>query len=478
MDPIRTATSQRSRWSNDYGARHRWTRLTALPLGIESPRKVRIYRRDAHYILNWWDPGAKKNLSERVEGDLLTVLTKARTIDERIVLLKTAGISTRRRQTHTELVQKFLDDLGHRADAGEIDTATIARYRAALDHYLAFCTQPTVAREFPYAASANRDFRIAFSAFLQNRQVHGNGRHGAAPKRMRGQRFVIDSVRALFEWARDGDRGGLLPDGFKNPFLRAGEKRYLLHGDPLAEPDITVPMAAAFLRTCDDYEIRMFVPLILFGLRAAEPCFLVREFLQTDWLLVPNIPELDYRTKGRRDKRFPLLASVDGYWNHLRAETIQGVLFQRRRVVDGRQPSALAKLSLAELQDLYRERLQGQQKGHEARKKLRNQLFFEAGGIDYDELKSAFHRIHKQLGWPAAATLKDFRHLFATTLANAGMPEGYRKYLLGHAPGRDAAVAYTHLNKLREHYERIVTGEYAEILAVIRERFPDHADKT
>jgi integrase len=295
---------------------------------------------------------------------------------------------------------------------------------------------------------------------------------------MRGQRFVIDSVRALFEWARDGDRGGLLPDGFKNPFLRAGEKRYLLHGDPLAEPDITVPMAAAFLRTCDDYEIRMFVPLILFGLRAAEPCFLVREFLQTDWLLVPNIPELDYRTKGRRDKRFPLLASVDGYWNHLRAETIQGVLFQRRRVVDGRQPSALAKLSLAELQDLYRERLQGQQKGHEARKKLRNQLFFEAGGIDYDELKSAFHRIHKQLGWPAAATLKDFRHLFATTLANAGMPEGYRKYLLGHAPGRDAAVAYTHLNKLREHYERIVTGEYAEILAVIRERFPDHADKT
>ncbi|CAN5346366.1 hypothetical protein BH11PLA2_BH11PLA2_52350 [soil metagenome] len=456
-----------------YAAKHRWHRFDSFPPGIDKPRKVRIYRRGTHYILNWWDPGQKKNLSERVNSDLLAVLNKAREIDERILTYKTAGTGSRRRLTHSELVQVFLEDLGRRANAGEIDTATTARYRAALDHFLAFCTQTAVIKEFPYASSANREFRMAFTTFLQNREVHGNGRNGAAPKRMRGQRMVIDTVRALYEWARDADRGGLLPEGFKNPFLRVGEKRVILHGDPLAEPDITMTMAAEFLQACDGPEFALFAFLILFGLRAAEPCFLFQEHLQSDWLLVPNIPDLDYKTKGRRDKRFPLLPGLASFWQSLRSQPQRALLFPRRAGAEGKEQPPLLNHSLSELQMVYRDQIHGQSISHDDRKKLRNQLFADAGGVDYDEIETAFHRIHKKLGWPAAATLKDFRHLFATTLANAGMPEGYRKYLLGHAPGRDAAVAYTHLNKLREHYERIVTSEFAEVLDVIRNRYPN-----
>jgi len=50
------------------------------------------------------------------------------------------------------------------------------------------------------------------------------------------------------------------------------------------------------------------------------------------------------------------------------------------------------------------------------------------------------------------------------------MPEGYRKYLLGHAPGRDAAVAYTHLNRLRETYQTVIRDTYAPVLAAIKQR--------
>ena len=53
-----------------------------------------------------------------------------------------------------------------------------------------------------------------------------------------------------------------------------------------------------------------------------------------------------------------------------------------------------------------------------------------------------------RLDWPKAATPKDFRHLFATVMANGGLPEHMLRYLLGHAPDRDATHAYTHLDQL------------------------------
>ena len=74
------------------------------------------------------------------------------------------------------------------------------------------------------------------------------------------------------------------------------------------------------------------------------------------------------------------------------------------------------------------------------------------------------------MGWPAAATPKDFRHLFCTALENAGMPESYRRYLMGHAPGRSALVAYTHLTKLRDAYEDAVRREMMPLVEALRGR--------
>jgi integrase len=472
MQDVGEVVTRNGTWARKYGSKHRWERLANFPVGIQGPKKVRIYRRGRHFILNWWDPGCAKNLSERVDGDLLAVLARAREIDERVHMLRTAGAGQRRRIGHAQLTEEFLADLESRADAGELAPGTIPRYRAALGHYLAYCEQPAVAKTWSTVAVVNRDFRLGLSKFLQHREVYGNGRAGSVVKRMRGQRFVLDTVRAMYEWAGDSERGNLLPSGFKNPFLRNGEKRCLLQGDPLAEPDITMPMATGFLSACDDYELTIFVPLVLFGLRAAEPRFLFREHLQSDWLLVPNIPELDYKTKGRRDKRFPLPTRLASFWKTLRSDATVGLLIVRREVADGREKPPLLGNSLDELKATYRNMTGGTVLKQSDRIRLRDRIIADAGGTNYDEIESLYDRIRRRLGWPSSATLKDFRHLFATTLANAGMPEGYRKYLLGHAPGRDAAVAYTHLNKLREAYDRIVSVEYAEPLLLVENRFP------
>jgi hypothetical protein len=440
---------------------------------------VRLYRRGDHYILQWWDPGEKKNVADRVDGDLLAALVQARRIDERLLEHRSAGI-VRRSLSHRDLVERYLADLEKRAEAGEVDSSTVRRYTAALKHYQVFCDRPQTARAFANPVSVNRDFRLAFAAFLAAQAVTPNGRHGAAARPMRSPGFVLDAVRALFEWASDPERGGLLPEDFRNPFRHCGASRSVLQGDPLAEPDITVPMAIDLVSACDPFQLRLFAPILLFGLRAAEPCFLFWEYCDTDWLRVPNNTDLDYRTKGRRDKRFPLIADLATFWSWWRRGCARGPVYERRSVVEGNERAPLRSASVAEIVAEFRSRCgSAGEPDAVTRAKLRDQVLRDAGGLNYDQVESEFSALAKRLGWPRQATLKDLRHLFATTINNAAMPEPYRRFLMGQSPGKAAIVAYTHLNELRRHYTEAVQREWPLIVAAILKqvtRFQPPAD--
>lgn len=457
-------------WSDRYGDTHRWRRFVAFPVGIAPPHKVRVYQRAGHFLLNWWDPGAKKNVSERIAGDLLAALTRARNIDERIGTLRTAGAGRARRVGHADLVGHYLADLGRRADAGEVDPKTVRRYEGALRHYTAFTAQPQVVKRYPAAGTADRAFRLEFAAFLTTREVTGNGRPGTT-RRMRNTQFVTDAVRAVFAWGCDPDRGGLLPDGFRNPFLRSGSRSPVLKGDPLAAPDVTLPMAVELVRACDAFQLRLFVPILVFGLRAAEPCALFADHLRDGWLSVPCVSELGLLTKGRRDKRFPLLEGLEPFWELFRAGKEKGLALERRSVTEGRETVPLRGASVTELIGEYRARCdRANAKTAVERARVREGVFQDAGGLDYDHVQGEFAKVTNALGWPAAATLKDLRHLFATTLNNAGMPEGYVRYLMGHAPGKAAIVAYTHLDQLRRHYSAALEREWEPLLDAINRR--------
>lgn len=461
-------------WADRYGEKYRFRRVTDFPAGVQAPRRVRIYFRNDGLLLQWWDPGLKRNAAESIDGDLVSAIIRARQVEDRLVHLKSARSAGRRRVAHAELVTTFLSDLGQRADAGDIEPATVARYSAALCHYLAFCEQPEVARAYPHAGGVNRDFRLKLVAFLAQRQVAPNGRAQAAGRPMKGQGFILDTVRALYQWAADPDRGNQLPDGFRNPFLHHGEARPLLRGDPLAEPDITAAMALDLVVACDRYQLLLFAPLLLFGLRASEPCYLFREYLEGDWLRVPCNLDLAYRTKGRRDKRFPLPDELRPLWDALRERNQGGLLYVRRAVHDGREVSPLAGRPLADLVAEFRRRCAASGvRDAGGRKRLRDEVLGEAGGLRYDHVEQEFGTLARRLGWPPAATMKDLRHLFATTLGNAAMPEGYRRYLMGQAPGQAAIVSYTHLNELRRHYTEAVRREWTPLLEGINRRLAE-----
>jgi hypothetical protein len=459
-----------SAWSRAYGDRHRFRRVTDFPAGIAAPRKVRVYRRNDHYLLQWWSPAHGKNVSERVVGDLLAALVRAREVDQRLADFPRAAAPAGR-HSHAAVVGQYLEHLGRRAEAGEVQPATVARYRAALGHYLAFVSQGPVQKSYRHAHQVDPDFRLALAAFLAGRRVSPNGRGQGAARPMKGQAFVLDAVRALFAWAADPDGGNLLPAGFRSPFGRRAGVRPVLAGDPLQEPDITVAMAVAFVGACDRCQLSLFVPLLFFGLRASEPCFLFREYLGGGWLRVPCNAELEYRTKGRRDKRFPLLESLQPFWECLRAGPGQGLLLLRRRVLEGREPAPLRGLPLADLAAEFRRRCAAAKALDAAgRLRLRGAVLREAGGLGYDQVQGEYEGLARRLGWPAQATLKDFRHLFCTTLGNSAIPEGYRRYLMGHAPGKAALVAYTHLNELGRHYAEAIDREWAQLVEAVNRR--------
>jgi hypothetical protein len=455
-------------WTERYGERHRQIRIRDFPAGIQAPKKVRLYRRRGHYVLQWWDPRERRTLSDRVDGDLVAAITKARQIEDRLSDFRSAGPSRARRLGHAELVEEFLADLGRRADAGEIDVGTVGRYAAALRHYQDFCSQPTVSRKYCDVAKVDREFRLEFDSFLAGRCVVGNGRLRGSSRPMRGQGMVRDTVRAMFAWASDPDRGRLLSDGFRNPFLRPGEARPVLLGDPLADPDISLAMAVALVRSCDHYQFRLFVPMLLFGLRAAEPCFLFAEHLDGEWLRVPCLPDLDYQTKGRRDKRFPLIDDLATFWSELRIGRVHGLLYERRGVAEGREDVPLRGAALSNIVAEFRRRCEiGRVRDAAGRRRVRGDVLRDAGGLTYDHVEAEFNRLATQLGWPSPATPKDLRHLFATSLNNAAIPDAYRRYLMGHAPGRAALTAYTHLNELRRHYATAIRREWTPLIEAV-----------
>ena len=137
------------------------------------------------------------------------------------------------------------------------------------------------------------------------------------------------------------------------------------------------------------------------------------------------MPEIDYLTKGQRDKRFQLVPPL-GELLRCHIGDGGGLIFTRRTAV--------------------------------------------ICGLNYDQIEHEFHSIAGRLQWPQAATLKDFRHLFSTCLENSGVPEFYRRYFMGQSPGKTPIVTYTHLNELQTQFSKALQCSLAPLLSAIAER--------
>jgi integrase len=456
-------------WSERYGSAHELRRVVEFPLGMRPPKRLRIYARGEHFIVQWWDPQEKKNLNERVNGDLVDAIARGREIEARLENLGRSGHGNPK-VGHEVLLDRYLDDLRRRADAGQLAVSTVERYEAALEHYRAFVCQPSQRKAFPYPAGANRDFQLAVAAHLEQLAVTRDGHPHARRRPLRSPQLVLDAVRAMFAWAADPARGNLLPVEFRNPFQQPDRSRRSQVIDPFGQPDITTAMTIDLLGACDAFQLPLFAALALFGLRASEPIFIFREQIEEDWFRVTCHPQLGFLTKGKRDKRFPMPPSLRQVLLPAGSRR-DGLLFTRREAGLGPRNAPLCGGSLADLSAEFQRRCRLHATSSAAtRQSIRDELIRAAGGLNYDQIQHEFRGLANQLGWPRQATLKDIRHHFATVMENSGVASCYARYLMGHTLGKTPIVTYTHLNQLQSQFQKALDQDLAPIVDAVERR--------
>ena len=432
--------------------------------------RVTIYQRGRNptitgvrtFILSWCVQG--KRFKERFVGDLFAAVGRADEINKAI-----AEAAMPQRKTPAgidELVTRFVEHQERRADAGEISPKTPERYRSALDHLIAFAHEDR-ARAKPEWVP-NRDLVLRFKAYLQGTLIGGRRQAGKGQRLLscKGLLFILATARAMVRW---GVEEGLLPASAAAAFMQAGRDRAAHH--TLSEVPLDTDEIVRLIAVADAYQLALFCFHIFHGVRVAEPCWLMHEFVDTEkgWIEYRCIEELAYRTKGRIDKRLPIPPVMRDVLRPWLTPDRGGLVLLKRRHPRASGPSVHRQTSL---QEIIQQVHTSAPKGWSERSRVAAKVLKKLGATEGDDVRREFKRLLAVAGISKEVTPKALRHHFATALERAGVPYSTRKYLLGHrlnergGRGSDITAIYTHLEPdfVRATYQRVLDGPLAKVV--------------
>lgn len=467
-----------SSWSRLYGDRHRYVPILDDPVLPNSRRgRVRIYRRGSQdapgpqrFVLNWFENG--KNCKQTVLGDKFTAVAEADRINGRLDATGRSGLP-RSQVSASTLIDLYREHLDRRAEAGEISPRTTARYRSALQYIHRF-VERTGRCGLP-AGKMDEQSVLELKAYLRGLKIHPNGHPNSSTKPITeaGIRFIMSVARAAWHWAQQCSPP-LLPEGAHNPFQgRVGSRplKQLVTPIQLDTPQLTRLMEAA-----DIYQLALLMPMILYGLRAAEPCYLMIEDWnrQDGWLTVACVPDLDYKTKGRTDKILPVPPVLNRLLTVAVAGRSGGPLIYTRPFFEGRRAAAPTLATKQQIIEEYQRRIQGSRSA-QRRLKVLNAVLREAGAVTYDQLSREFRELVRRAGLPSCVTLKSLRHHFASALETANISYFTRKYLMGHRVRRDPLAIYTttDFDSIRQEFDRLFHGPMAPVVGATEDRMAE-----
>jgi integrase len=467
-----------SKWQARYGTRHGYVRLadeSAIPNGRRG--RVTIYQRGDHgapsveqtFILSWCANGRKRK--ERIKGDKFDAVRRADEINEAMAC-GTAPHSSSRLDARS-LVQRYVEHLGRRADAGDISPRTVQRYRSALGHLIAFLEADA------HAATGrqwvpNRDFVLRFRTHLHGLMIAPNGHPHSTTRPLcsRGIDYIIACVRSMTRWAAQEN---LISSQASAVFSDVG--RGHVRGPTLAALPISTEEIVSLIHVADLYQLVAFSFHIFHGARVAEPCWLMIEFFDPDggWIDYRCIEELGHRTKGAVDKRLPTPEAMAHAISLLLGTRTGGPLLLQRRFVAVASKGEGAGTALSQIKRTIH--------GHRPmswtdRSRASEAMLKSIGAVDGDYIRREFKKLRLSANVRADVTPKALRHYFATALETADVPYYTRKFLLGHrlgdgrTRGQDVTSVYTHLAPefIKSAYARVIEGPLAGIHEAFQQR--------
>jgi integrase len=340
-----------------------------------------------------------------------------------------------------DLRHQFLDYHEHvlRSSIG-----TVRRYRAATRYLVEFVGQE---RTPPLAHEVSPS---SFAAYLRRVEVAPNGHKSARKRNLRdkGIQFILDTCRSMYTFAVKRHH---LPFYVGNPFSELPLDRFKIED---AKPIFVFTEATelAFLRAASDWAFPMHLTLAKTGLRVGELTHLLIEEvdLAGGWLHVRNKTELSWRVKTGNERSVPLLPEVVAVLRSVIGERKCGPVFLREKLI-GKTPSlvgdrrGLARACEERQQAAHRG---GQPLTREESHAIARGVWWDAGVVKSDVVRTSFLRVMKGLGHPEATCPKSWRHSFATLLQDANVDPLIRQQTLGHKPtngnGLGMTGNYTH----------------------------------
>jgi integrase len=371
-----------------------------------------------------------------------------------------------------ELRRQFLDyhELVLKSSLG-----TVCRYRAATQHLENFVHQQ------PKPPQAHQVRPTAFAAYLRQIEVAPNGHPNTAKRQLRdkGIQFILETCRSLYTFALKRRH---LPPYSGNPFSELPLDRFKIED---AKPIFVfgAEVELNFFKLASDWSFPIHFTLAKTGLRVGELTHLLIEDLDMvgGWLFVRNKTELGWRVKTGTERSVPLLPEVVAVLRAVIGSRQVGPVFLRERLTN-RAPVLVGNRRELEQVCLQRQkaaRTEGQPVQRTQLQKVARSIWWDAGAMKTDAVRTSFVRIMAAIGHPGATCPKSWRHSFATLLQDANVDPLIRQQTLGHKPtdrnGLGMTANYTHTRgetqrqqieqalrrwpqSLRYALERIATG--------------------
>jgi integrase len=342
------------------------------------------------------------------------------------------------------LIRKWID---HHEQIRRSSLATAQRYRTAVAH-LARYVEST--RGKLRADRLDASMAEGLVRYLRTTPVSPNGHKNTEKRTMRdkGVVFVLESCRALFNFARDQRH---LPAYSPNPFAGLAIDRMRIEDAKPIRP-LTAEQEIEFFKACDEWQFQVFFLLAFTGLRVGELTHLLIDNdvrLEENLIRVTNKPGLFWQVKTRNLRDVPILPEVAQVLRACIQDRQSGPVVLRRRFTEGPLAPPLAGRSMVDLEVEVRSRVQAA-KAEQIAVLTRMQttragrsVWRDAGAVKETTIRVEFMSITKRIGLEHLTCPKDLRHLFATSLQAAGVDPMIRRDIMGHTT-LDMTAHYTH----------------------------------
>jgi integrase len=346
----------------------------------------------------WWvyyrehgSPVRNKVSESKDEAEQVAAQVNAQLVQRAPTLLSFQPVSV------PDLRRQFLD---HHEHVLKSAVCTLSRYRTATEHLLRFLEQNPVR----HASHFQVRHAERFVVHLRGLSVSPNGHANTArrPLMDKGLRFVLECCRALFAFA--AKRRHLSPYA-ENPFTELQIDRIPVEqARPITL--LTPRQERAFIEACDDWQLPLFLPLVLTGLRPGELCHLLLPDdldLGAGLLRVRNKPRLGWQVKTRNQRDVPLVLVLAEVLRVHLGQRRCGPVFRRRRWTGGESTATHSAPALE--QELARrcaawEAGGGRPPSRAQRASLARRLWREVGAPREDRVRLEFMKLTAAIGLP------------------------------------------------------------------------------